>query len=652
MSLLKKLRNGCVALIALGLSLSAQAVSYYWDGTSTTANADGGAGPWNTTSNNWNDAATAGNAVTWPSTGTGNTAVFGGVVGTVTIIAGGVTANSLAFNTANYTVAGGSLTLNGTAPSITNGVVATINVSLTGTEGLTKLGDGTLILSGNNSGLSGTLTIKGATSGNNGGVWVSSTAAFGGITNVVIENKSFLNLDGSAVITSTVPFTVSGGGGAQTPPGVIRGGGGNCVINGHVFLADSSVRLACVSGTSLTLNGPVTAPVSSNRGLMIRYAANQGVIFTNTANYWEANTTLSDGSVYFYPGALPASSKLVIAGSANAWFESNGSFTRPLGTTSAGQVDMAIGFNNGAGCIIGLSARGGDLLVNFGGASTNVTWGTTAGFNPRVLGLAGANATGTLTLENPIDLNDALREINVANGSAATDAVISGTLSGTGSSGVNKTGAGTLLLTGTNTYAGLTVITNNTGTLQLGNGGTSGTLGGGPVTNNAKLVVNRSNAYNLTNLIAGTGTLLKLGAGTLTLSAANSFSGLTTISNGTLAAGCNLSLNAGNALTLSGGTFDAGSFSNSLSSLTLSTSTASMISVNTGACTLSFTGLSGTGTLAISGTLGPKTLRFGTDSTALTRDQLNLIRANTRKVYLDGNGYLLMIPDGTMVRFF
>jgi autotransporter-associated beta strand protein len=305
-----------------------------------------------------------------------------------------------------------------------------------------------------------------------------------------------------------------------------------------------------------------------------------------------------------------------------------------------------------AGRIKGLSARGGDLLVNFGGASAKVTWGTTTGFNPDVLGLAGANATGTLTLENPIDLNNALREINVANGSAATDAVISGTLSGTGSSGVNKTGAGTLLLTGNNTYAGLTVITNSTGTLQLGNGGTTGTLGGGPVTNNTKLVVNRSNDYNLTNLIAGTGTLLKLGAGTLTLSAANTFNGFTTVSNGTLAAGCDLALNAGNALTLSGGTFDAGSFSNALSTLTLSTGTTNMMSVNTGACKLSFTGLSGTGTLAITGTLGPQTLRFGTTSTALTTAQLNLIRANTRKVYLDGNGYLLIIPDGTMVRFF
>ena len=77
-----------------------------------------------------------------------------------------------------------------------------------------------------------------------------------------------------------------------------------------------------------------------------------------------------------------------------------------------------------------------------------------------------------------------------------------------------------------------------------------------------------------------------------------------------------------------------------------------MMSVNTGTCKLSFTGLSGTGTLAITGTMRPQTMRFGTSSTALTLDQLNLIRANTRKVYLDNNGYLMVIPAGTMVCFF
>ncbi len=55
-----------------------------------------------------------------------------------------------------------------------------------------------------------------------------------------------------------------------------------------------------------------------------------------------------------------------------------------------------------------------------------------------------------------------------------------------------KLGTGTTILTGTNTYTGTTTI--SAGTLQVGNGGTTGTLGTGIVTDNSALVFNRSDA--------------------------------------------------------------------------------------------------------------------------------------------------------------
>ena len=100
---------------------------------------------------------------------------------------------------------------------------------------------------------------------------------------------------------------------------------------------------------------------------------------------------------------------------------------------------------------------------------------------------------------------------------------------------MTKTGAGTTTLTGTNTYSGTTTI--STGTLQVGNGGTTGTLGSGNITNNAALRVNRSDAFTLGQNISGTGTLTQFGAGTTTLTGANTYSGVTTISAGTLQVG-------------------------------------------------------------------------------------------------------------------
>jgi fibronectin-binding autotransporter adhesin len=78
-------------------------------------------------------------------------------------------------------------------------------------------------------------------------------------------------------------------------------------------------------------------------------------------------------------------------------------------------------------------------------------------------------------------------------------------------------------LSGTNTYTGATVV--SAGTLQIGNGAGSGTPGTATITNNAALVFNRTNDLTVANMIAGTGTLTKLGSGVLTLTGSNTFTG-------------------------------------------------------------------------------------------------------------------------------
>ena len=125
---------------------------------------------------------------------------------------------------------------------------------------------------------------------------------------------------------------------------------------------------------------------------------------------------------------------------------------------------------------------------------------------------------------------------------------------------MTKIGSGTLTLGGANTYTGSTTI--SSGTLQIGNGGTTGTLGTGPVIDDAALRINRSNAITVANAISGSGTLTQAGSGTTTLSGGtgNTYTGLTTVSAGTL----NLDKSSGNAiggdLTISGGnvTYAAG----------------------------------------------------------------------------------------------
>ncbi|MBG6074088.1 MULTISPECIES: autotransporter domain-containing protein, partial [unclassified Polaromonas] len=89
-------------------------------------------------------------------------------------------------------------------------------------------------------------------------------------------------------------------------------------------------------------------------------------------------------------------------------------------------------------------------------------------------------------------------------------------------------------LTGANTYTGGTTIT--AGTLALGNGGTTGTITGN-VANSGTLAFNRSDAAAFDGAISGTGSVEQRGTGTTTLSGVNTYSGGTSVLNGTLAGG-------------------------------------------------------------------------------------------------------------------
>jgi len=111
----------------------------------------------------------------------------------------------------------------------------------------------------------------------------------------------------------------------------------------------------------------------------------------------------------------------------------------------------------------------------------------------------------------------------------------SGTGSLTGPGGLDFEGNQlTIINSGTNTFTGPIYI--NFGNLFVGNGGTSGSLGSGIITNsNGTLVFNRSDASLVVpNIIRGQGSLTNAGPGTVTLSGASAYTGPTTILQGTL----------------------------------------------------------------------------------------------------------------------
>jgi autotransporter-associated beta strand protein len=127
---------------------------------------------------------------------------------------------------------------------------------------------------------------------------------------------------------------------------------------------------------------------------------------------------------------------------------------------------------------------------------------------------------------------------------------------------VTHNGAAVLTLTGNNTYLDGTTI--NAGTLQVGNGGTSGSIGTGNVTVNGPLVFNRSDNLTYGGTLSGSALVVKQGAGTLTLTSIDytNYFGVLTVSNGTLSISGYTAPNTTNALfaglDVNGGTLTVG----------------------------------------------------------------------------------------------
>ena len=125
-----------------------------------------------------------------------------------------------------------------------------------------------------------------------------------------------------------------------------------------------------------------------------------------------------------------------------------------------------------------------------------------------------------------------------------------------GSLSLTMSGAGTLTLTGSNTYGGGTTI--SAGTLQIGNGGSGEYLASPSISNSGALVLNHADALTYAGSITGPGSLTKTGTGMLSLTGNSNYLGSTNVNGGTLAVNGqlwgsgNVAVNSGTVLSGSG----------------------------------------------------------------------------------------------------
>jgi fibronectin-binding autotransporter adhesin len=300
----------------------------------------------------------------------------------------------------------------------------------------------------------------------------------------------------------------------------LQNNGANTSIDLNVTGVDFPVWKGALSSewSTATLAAPKNWVLNSNNNSTTDFLPNDSVIFNDVATGTTINVSVADVA----PFAVNFSNNtknFTITGSkaitGTASFIKNGSGVVTISNTNS--FTGAVMLNQGAVRV---------AAVANSGVNSPLGAGNSLFFDGGALEFTGA----TGNTNRAITLNDGGGTFNTA-----TTLTLTGVISGTGL--LTKTGSGTVVLTGANTY-GDTVISG--GLLQLGNGGTTGTLGTGIVINDGTLAFDRSDAaLVVTNEIDGAGGLVKNGTGSVTLGGAssNTYAGVTAVNAGVLIAG-------------------------------------------------------------------------------------------------------------------
>ncbi|MEJ1968777.1 MAG: autotransporter-associated beta strand repeat-containing protein [Rhizomicrobium sp.] len=418
--------------------------------------------------------------------------------------------------TGGTTISGGAIQLGngGTTGSITGDVAdsgalafnrsdaVTFAGAISGTGGVVQAGSGTTILTGANTYGGGTLIGAGT-------LQIGTGGTAGSITGDIVDNGT-LAFDRSD--TTTFGGAISGTG------AVSQIGSGTTVLTG----ANS------YGGTTMIAAGTLQVGAGGTMG-----ALGGGAVADDGVLAFDRSDTIVVANAISGSGALAQNGGGVVILTADDTY---------MGGTTVAAGALVLGANGTAGAIAGNVTDNAIFAVNrsdtytFGGTISGTGMFVQAGAGTTILTGADSYAGGTAVQAGTLQLGAGgttgaivgdVADAGVLVFDRSDSVTFAGAIGGSGA--VAQIGSGTTVLTGAGTYTGGTTIAS--GTLQLGTGGTAGSIVG-DVADNGTLAFDRSDAVLFDGAISGSGALLQSGAGVTVLTAADTYTGGTTIAAG------------------------------------------------------------------------------------------------------------------------
>lgn len=537
-----------------------------------------------------------------------------------------------------------------------------LTAKISGLGSLTKKGSGSLSLTGANDYTGGTTIEEGimyVSSNNNLGLASANLSLGSTLTPGTLQTLTALSSSRAILLKQGGGiFDTSGGNltltGIITGPGSLTKQGPNLLtlsgmnVYAGITRVNAGTLKAGVSG-AFPLNSAFTVMNGSTLDLAgynqtVGSLAGEGAVTLGGAIV----TTGSEGSDTTFSGVISGPGALIKTGGGTFTLSGINTYT---GTTTVNAGTLKAGTN-------------GAFSQNSSFTLSEDTTLDLAGYNQAIRSLSGL---GSVTL----------RGATLTSGSDGSDTTLSGIISGPGA--FIKTGGGTITLSGINTYAGTTTV--NAGTLKAGingafsedstftvRGGTTLDLagfnqsvrslaGGGSVSLGGAILATGSDGIDsaFSGVIVGPGNLIKIGAGTLTLSGVNAYTAKTTVNTGTLKAGIRGAFSQNSVFSImNGSTLDLAGYDQTVGSLIgegLVTLSGATLTTGSDGSDTTFSGIiSGLGNLTKTG-VGSLTLSGANTYTGVTTIHQGTVLGDTSSlqgpINIGAQGRLLFNQDGT-----